>query len=160
MKIPIVNEKDEIIGYEDRDKRDPKAICRITALWLTDSDGNILFAQRAFNKKMSPGLWGPAVAGTVEEGETYESNIIKEAKEEIGLVGFKPILGPKIRRSTNHEAFAQWFTTVVDHDYPFIKQDEEVANLKWFYRDEFLKLLEEKPEMFLADFKRYKGVLF
>ncbi len=159
MRIPIVNEQDEVIGYEEREKRDPKQICRVAALWLTDSKGNILLAQRAFNKKLSPGLWGPAVAGTVEEGETYESNIIKEAEEEIGLVGLKIVLGPKIRRSTKHEAFVQWFTAVVDHDYPFLKRDEEVEEIRWFTKNEILSLLEQKPEMFLPKFNQYKFFL-
>jgi isopentenyl-diphosphate delta-isomerase len=159
MKIPIVNEQDEIIGYKDREDRNPNDICRITGLWLTDPDGKILLAQRSFSKKLSPGLWGPAVAGTVEEGETYESNIIKEAEEEIGLIGLKPVIGPKIRRSTNHECFAQWFTVVVDHNYPFKKQDEEVEDVRWFTKDEILKLLEEKPEMFLINFQQYKFFL-
>ena len=140
MRIPIVNEQDEIIGYEDRENRNPKHICRISALWLTDFDDNVLLAQRAFSKKLNPGLWGPAVAGTVEEGETYESNIIKEAEEEIRLIGLKPILGPKLRRSVTHEYFAQWFTAIVDHDYPFKKQDNEVEEIRWFSKDEILKL--------------------
>jgi len=116
MKIPIVNEQDEIIKVVDIKDRKPGEICRITGLWLTDPEGNILLAQRAFNKKLSPGLWGPAAAGTVEEGETYESNIIKEAEEEIGLAGLKPT-------------------------------------------SEILRLLDEKPEMFLINFKQYKDYL-
>lgn len=160
MKIPIVNEKDEIIRYEDRNTRNPKDICRISGLWLTDRDGNVLLAQRAFTKKLSPGLWGPAVAGTVEEGETYESNIIKEAEEEIGLIGLKPVFGPKVRRSTEHECFVQWFTAVVDHDYPFVKKDDEVEVIKWFTKEEISKLLEEKPEIFLKNFKHYSEYNF
>lgn len=155
MRIPIVNEQDEIIGYKDRDDRNDKDITRVSGLWVTDKDGNILLAQRALNKEHDPGKWGPAVAGTVEEGETYESNIIKEAEEEIGLSGIKPILGPKNRRSTSHEYWGQWFTVVVPHDYPFKKQNEEVEAIKWFTRDEILKLLDEKPEMFLREFRRY-----
>ncbi len=155
MRIPIVNEQDEIVGHKDRDERDNNSICRITGLWITDTAGNILLAQRAFVKKHDPGLWGPAVAGTVEEGETYESNIIKEAEEEIGLVGLKPVLGPKIRRSTTHEYFVQWFTAVVDHDYPFKKQDVEVETIRWFTQAEINKLLEEKPDIFLKNFKSY-----
>ncbi len=154
MKIPIVNEQDEIIGYKDRDNKDPGDIIRASGLWVTDKDGNILLAQRSFSRKNDPGIWGPAVAGTVEEGETYESNIIKEAEEEIGLVGIKPILGPKIRAKYK-QYFGQWFTAVVDHDYLFKKQDEEVEELKWFTKEELMKFLEEKPEMFLKEFIRY-----
>lgn len=146
MRIPIVNEQDEIIGYKERDDRNPKDITRVSALWATDKEGNVLLAQRALNKKTNPGMWGPAVAGTVEEGETYEENIIKEAEEEIGLVGFKPVLGPKNRVSSSHEYFGQWYTAVVDHDYPFKKQDKEVEEVRWFSKDQILKFVEENPK--------------
>lgn len=155
MKIPIVNEQDEIIEYKDVRDRNPKDICRITGLWVTDKEGNILLAQRSFNKKTSPGKWGPAVSGTVEEGETYESNVIKEAGEEISLINFKPVIGPKLRRSTSHEYWGQWFTAVVEHNYPFVKQDEEVEEIRWFTKDEILKLLNKKPEMFVSGLEQY-----
>ncbi len=155
MRIHIVNENDELIEYKDKKDRNPKEICRVSALWITAPNGDILLAQRSFKKKDAPGLWGPAVAGTVEEGETYESNIIKEAKEEIGLVDLKPVLGPKIRRSTTHEYFSQWFTVTVASDYPFVKQDEEVEEIKWFSVEELDKLFKEKPEIFLPKFSRY-----
>jgi isopentenyldiphosphate isomerase len=153
MKIPIVNEQDEIIGYKERKDLDTKDICRISGLWVTDKDGNILLAQRSFNKKHDPGKWGPAVAGTVEEGETYESNILKEAEEEIGLVNINPIMGNKYRRSTSHEFFAQWFFVIVDHDYLFKKQDNEVEELRWFSKAEILNLFDKKPEMFTKSLK-------
>ena len=114
----------------------------------------MLLAQRALNKERGAGLWGPAVAGTVEEGETYESNIIKEAEEEIGLRGLNFTLGPKIR-SLNQKHFTQWFTAIVDQNYPFKKQDEEVEALKWISREEITKLLKEKPDTFLTYFKQY-----
>ena|ERR1700733_1343376 len=155
MRIPIVNEQDEIIGYKERNETNSEDITRVSGLWVTDKDGNILLAQRAFTKKNDPGKWGPAVAGTVEEGETYESNIIKEMEEEIGLVNFVPVLSHKNRRSTSHEYWGQWFTAVIDHDYPFKKQDEEVEELKWFTKEELLKLLDEKPGMFLKEFSKY-----
>ena len=144
MRIPIVNEQDEIIGYKERKDRNAQDIVRVSDLWITDSEGNILLAQRALSEDHNPGMWGPASSGTVEEGETYEINIIKEMGEEIGLFGVKPVLGPKYRVSSSHEYFAQWFTAVVPHDYLFKKQDEEVEQVRWFTRDEILKFLEEK----------------
>lgn len=155
MKIPIVNEQDEIIGHKERDTLVFDDIYRITNLWITDKDGNILLAKRSIAKKVNPGLWGTAVSGTVDEGETYESNIIKEAEEEIGLKDLKPVFGKKIRRTTKRQYFAQWFTAVVDHDYSFIKQDEEVAEVRWFAVDELKNLLLSQPEMFLGSVKEY-----
>jgi isopentenyldiphosphate isomerase len=158
MRIPIVNEQDEIIEYKDKKDRGLKEITRVSGLWVTDKDGNILLAQRGLNKKNQPGLWGPAVAGSLEEGETYESNIIKEAEEEIGLVGMKIKLGPKLRRSSTHEYFGQWFTTTIDRNYPLKKEDKEVESIKWFSREELAILLKEKPEIFLPEFSRYLNI--
>jgi len=153
MRIPVVNEQDEIIGYKDRKDRNLVEITRITGLWLWNEKGEVLLAQRAFTKSIHPGMWGPAVAGTVEEGETYESNIIKEAEEEIGLKNLKPVLGPKLRRNSSHAYFAQWFTATVDSKYPLVKQDDEVESLRWFSKEELLKALEDTPEIFLTSLK-------
>lgn len=155
MRLPIVDENDILIDYKDKQERLPSEISRVSGLWVTDKDGNILLAQRGLNKKNHPGLWGPAVAGTVEEGESYEDNIIKEAEEEIGLTGMKLSLGPKLRKSSNHEYFVQWFTTTIRHDFPFKKEDREVEKIQWFSRGELGKLLKEKPEIFLPDFYKY-----
>ena len=146
MRIPVVNEQDEILGYKERENLEPEDICRVTSLWVTDKEGNILLAQRAFKKKTNPGMWGPAVSGTVEEGETYEENMKKEAQEEIGFVGFNSVLGPKFRRSTSHEYFVQWYTAVIDHNYSFKKQDDEVEEIRWFTKEEILKFVEENPK--------------
>jgi len=150
MKIPFVNEQDEIIGYKDREDRNPSDLVRATGLWVTDKDGNILLAQRAFTKRHDPGLWGPAVGGTVEEGETYESNIIKEAEEEIGLVNVK---FDAISKVHVFNCIAKLYTVIVDNDYKFVKKDDEVEAIKWFSRDELDKLLNDKPEMFFPNFK-------
>lgn len=160
MKIPIVNEQDEIIGYKDRKDRNTVEITRITALWLWNEKGEALLAQRAFSKSINPGLWGPAVAGTLEEGETYESNIIKEAEEEIGLKNLKPVLDQKLRRTTQHAYFVQWFTATIDSNYPLVKQDSEVEAFKWFSKNELMNLLEAKPEIFLFSLKETAEYFF
>lgn len=155
MRIPIVDENDNVITYKDRAERLPSEITRVAALWVGNDKGEVLLAQRAFTKKDSPGLWGPAVAGSVEEGETYESNIIKEAEEEIGLKNFELVLGPKIRRSGTHQYFAQVFFTIISKDYPLVKQDSEVEALRWFTKEEFYKTIKEKPEIFLKSTENY-----
>lgn len=109
-KIIIVNENDEIIGYKPRDSLNRQDIYRVSALWIKNSKGDILLAQRSFSKKHHPGKWGPAAAGTVEDGETYDSNIIKEAEEELGLTGYRFENGPKALVSGNYPYFRQFYT--------------------------------------------------
>jgi isopentenyldiphosphate isomerase len=140
MKIPIVDEEDNVIAHKDRKDRNTEDIRQVSALWVTAANGDVLLARRSFGKKNHPGVWGPAVSGTVEEGETYETNIIKEAEEEIGLKSLKFTQDRKLRRSNEHKYFVQWFTVVVEHDYPFIKNDEEVDEVRWFSKDEIIDL--------------------
>ncbi|HNW71777.1 MAG TPA: NUDIX domain-containing protein [Candidatus Paceibacterota bacterium] len=153
MKIPVVNENDEVIEIKDRKDVDksPELIYRVSYLWVTDTNGRILLAQRAFNKNHNPGKWGPAVAGTVEEGETYESNIIKETEEEIGIKDVKLKIGQKERRKTNYNYFAQEFLLELPAGFNDFKiQEVEVAQIKWFTKEELKKELQEHPDNFLS----------
>lgn len=155
--IPIVNESDKIIKYKQRGTLDQSDIYRCSALWLTNSNGEILLAQRKFTKKNDPGKWGPAVAGTNEEGETYESNMIKEAEEELGLKGCTLEKSDiKTRRSGKHNYFAQWFTLIIDRKIEdFTIQEDEVEKIKWFSKDGLLKELEDNPDKFLKSIKEH-----
>ena len=114
QRITIVNDQDEIIGYKKRGTLVQADIYRVAALWVTNSKGEILLAQRQLGKRHDPGKWGPAVAGTVDEGETYESNIIKETEEEIGLKDIKPTKSTKRHYTGEHNYFTQWYTLAVD----------------------------------------------
>lgn len=155
--IITVDENDTIIGEVERYKRKPTDIHRVSALWVTNSEWDILLAKRHKNKKSSPGLWGPAVAGTVELWETYESNIIKETEEEIGLTGIELI--PNIKLS-NLDAgsphFTQWYTAIVNWDESsFRAQENEVEEIRWWTPLELGKALKETPEIFLKRLWKY-----
>ncbi|MBI5621840.1 NUDIX domain-containing protein [Candidatus Falkowbacteria bacterium] len=152
MRIPIVDENDTIIGVKERDDIvKAKDIYRVSALWLTNSQGQILLAQRAFTKSHHPGCWGPAVAGTVEDGETYEENIKKETAEELGLNNLTLTPGPKIRRIDDWQYFTQWYQVTVDQPAEAFRiKPDEVVMVKWFSRDELIWQLHQHPEQFLT----------
>lgn len=156
-RITIVNDQDEIIRYKERGTVEPEDIYRVSALWVTNSKGDILLAQRQLGKRHHPGMWGPAVAGTVDEGESYEENIIKEAAEEIGLKSIKPQKSIKQRvtlATGDHNHFTQWYTLVVDKPAEdFTIQEEEVEQVRWFTRSELKKELQDRPEKYLKGLK-------
>ncbi len=160
MKITIVDEKDKKIGVKQRENISSQEFYRVSALWITNSKGEILLAKRAYSKVNDPGKWGPAVAGTVEEGETYYSNIIKEMQEELGLKNVKPEKGPKTRTKGEHSHFTQWFFLKVDKkEEEFDIQKEEVAAIKWFSEEELKKELRESPENYLISLKCNLSIL-
>jgi isopentenyldiphosphate isomerase/dienelactone hydrolase len=149
-KVTIVDENDNIIGYKNRNLIRREDIYRANGLWITNSKNEILLAQRKFTKKNDPGKWGPAVAGTIEVEESYRKNIIKEAYEELGLKNIKPIKGSKYRRYGEHNYFVQRFCLKVNKKISeFRIAENEVEQIKWYNQDALLKLIKEKPEIFV-----------
>ncbi len=155
-KIIIVNEKDEIIGHKERGTLNQEDIYRVSALWIMNSKGEVLLAQRSFNKKNHPGKWGPAVAGTNDEGETYLSNIIKETQEEIGLLISSPKELEKNKISGKNNYFVQWYYLELNQNISeFTLQKDEVEKIKWFSREEFLEGIENLNSDFLDTMRSY-----
>jgi len=96
------------------------------------------------------------VAGTVEDGENYKENIIKEAEEELGLKNIKFEKGSKLRVTGKHNYFAQWYILTIDKPVEeFNIQENEVAEIKWFSKEEFCKLFKENPSDFLEKMGDY-----
>ena len=64
----------------------------VTACALVDADGRVLLAERPPGKAMA-GLW-EFPGGKVEAGERPEDTLIRELKEELGIVVREPCLAP------------------------------------------------------------------
>ena len=151
MRIYIVNDDDEIIGTKERSLVDEKTdIYRASALLITNSRGQVLLSKRTIAKAKDPGKWMMAVSGTVEDGETYESNIYKEAKEEIGLENVPFTLGVKIRSYEPRNYFTQWYTVMLDRDPAgFTLQKEEVDEVAWIDIATLKQDLQNNPNMYV-----------
>jgi isopentenyl-diphosphate delta-isomerase len=150
-RIPVVDENDKLIRYKERSDRSPEDIYRVSALWLTNSKGEILIARRALNKKHNPGQWGPAVAGTVDEGEDYYQNIVKETEEEIDLTDVRFEEGPKKRvKGEKYNYFCQWYFAKSDKAAEeFSIARDEVEEVVWISKEDLSHKIKETPENFL-----------
>lgn len=151
MKIQIVDDHDQLIGVKERTEVDYKTdIYRVSALWLTNSKGQTLLAKRAAVKDKDPNKWGPAVAGTIDEGETYDVNIYKEAEEEIGLTGVQFEKGPKILIKHPRTYFCQWYFVTLDRDVDsFVMQEDEVDELAWVEIEQLKQGLQSNPDKYV-----------
>ncbi len=149
--IPIVNDIDEIINFKDRNELDyDNDIYRSTAIWVYNSDNEVLIAQRKLTKTRQPGKWGPSAAGTVEENETYDSNAIKELEEEIGVANVTLRSLDKIRTDDSVHQFTQWYVVKVDQPENFFNpQLEEVEKVLWVSRDELIADYNNNPEKYV-----------
>lgn len=100
------------------------------------------------------------MAGTVEEGETYASNVLKEAAEELGLTAIRPREGPKVLTRTQWTYFCQWFTLTLDRPAEaFHLQADEVAAVRWVARTALEAEFAAHPERFLRGLPRWLALL-
>ncbi|MFA7309571.1 MAG: NUDIX domain-containing protein [Candidatus Paceibacterota bacterium] len=158
MRLIVVNENDEVLGYKERDDRDQSDIIRVSGLWLVNDKHEALIAQRALNKFHDPGKWAISAAGTVEEGETYLTNILKEAKEELGveLHAEDLVVGLKKFVQTDHRYFCQlYFAQCAFALDDFRIQKEEVEAVRWISVGELEQWFTKHPDEFILSFGGY-----
>jgi isopentenyldiphosphate isomerase len=55
-------------------------------LMIRDNDGRFLLQKRSAAKDIQPGKWDTSVGGHVDPGESVEQAVLREAREELGLV--------------------------------------------------------------------------
>ena len=162
-RIIIVDENDTPIGAKPREALTADDCYRVAAIWITKPGGDILMAQRALTKKHAPGRWSTAVEGTVEEGEEYFTNAVKEAVEEIGLMVNPKRLekGPLMKIQTpERKRFCQWFFYVTDMPTDVMEIDkEEVAQVRWLSQDVVRKMLETEPKLLVESAPQWLGQL-
>jgi len=149
MRVPIVDEHDNEVVIKERKDLLSTDIYRVSALWLLNDKNDVLLTQRALTKKQHPGRWGCSVAGTVEEGETYQDNIRKETEEEIGLE-LEPEdlkVGPKMRIHGGYEHFCQFYFATTKKDIEdFVFPFDEVMDAKWMSIPDVIADVSERPD--------------
>ncbi len=161
LKVVIVDKNDNEIGLKEWENLKNEDIYRVSALWVENNKGEILLARRALSKSHDPNRWGPAVAITLEEGEIYESSILKGTEEEIGLknIKFKKGLKTKILLAGRLRYFLQWYTVEINKSAEEFKiQEREVAEVRWFSREEIKKKLRENPSDFIYSIDQWIGL--
>ena len=153
--IVRVDTSDRVIGAMLPHERSAETVYRCSALWLTNPrTGDVLLAQRAPHMAFG-GTWGPAAAGTVEDGETYLDNATKELAEEIGVVGVPLIEGPKeyaenLGPLPHRRYFCQWFLGEVDQPAEaFTLEASEVSAVRWVHPADLRREIADHPERFI-----------
>ena len=85
-QLEIVNEKDEVIGLETREKIHKEGLLhREIHIWFITPKAEIIFQHRAKDKDTYPDKLNATVGGHVEPKMSYEETAIKECKEETGI---------------------------------------------------------------------------
>ena len=159
-RVYIVDENDNVIDEKWRDETIPADRIRIVGVWIENSSEQVLIAQRSYRKKIDQGLWGPAVAGTVEAGDSYESTAVRELIEEINLdinsLSASLIAVDKINYGTEKTGLriAARFKIFVDLPISSFKIDSnEVEKIKWIDKKILTQDITKNPDNYVPHFK-------
>jgi len=101
----------------------------VAACALIDPDGRVLIAQRPQGKSMA-GLW-EFPGGKIEAGERPEESLIRELKEELGIVVKEECLAPLTFASHRYPDFHLLMPLYVCRRWEGIVRALEEQTLKW-----------------------------
>ncbi|HWS08565.1 MAG TPA: 8-oxo-dGTP diphosphatase MutT [Xanthobacteraceae bacterium] len=101
----------------------------VAACALLDADGRVLIAQRPEGKSMA-GLW-EFPGGKVETGERPEQSLIRELKEELGIVVKEDCLAPLTFASHLYPDFHLLMPLYVCRRWEGFVEAQEGQRLKW-----------------------------
>jgi 8-oxo-dGTP diphosphatase len=101
----------------------------VVACALVDEDGRVLIAQRPPGRAMA-GLW-EFPGGKLEAGERPEETLIRELKEELGIVVEEPCLAPLTFASHSYATFHLLMPLYVCRRWSGFVTPLEGQNLAW-----------------------------
>lgn len=158
----VVDDQDNVITYKKR--RDLKSTdrIRVTGVWIENSAGKVLIAQRSYKKELHPGLWGPAAAGGVAKGESYEENAYKELEEEVGLtnIPLELVDSATVDHSDGTRRYAAWFKGYSDTAIADLTLEDAVETVKWVDKKWLAVDLKVHPEKYVPSAVEHWHQLF
>jgi isopentenyl-diphosphate delta-isomerase type 1 len=153
-QVQVVDENDKPIGGVDiREAWEKSLPHRISRVMVQDEkDGSLLLQLRVKSKYLFPECWDNSAAGHVDAGESYEAAAIRELNEEMGISGVK--LGI-LDYYYSHDMYkehnlCEWnkvYLAKISREYKVKKQDNEVAEIKWFSKSELRGLLKQEDKI-------------
>ena len=101
----------------------------VAACALIDADSRVLIAERPQGKSMA-GLW-EFPGGKIEQGERPEQSLIRELKEELGIIVKEECLAPLTFASHPYADFHLLMPLYVCRRWEGIVEPKEKQKLKW-----------------------------
>lgn len=92
--FPVIDEHGHTIGKATRKEchNGSKLLHPVIHLQIFNKNGDLYLQKRAITKDIQPGKWDTAVGGHIDYGEEVENALFREAREELGITDFSPVL--------------------------------------------------------------------
>lgn len=126
-ELNVVDEKNKIVDTKTRLEIHKNKLPHRSVMFLVKNEENdILVTKRSHNKEFFPGYWSLVLGGHVKAGDTYESSLKREMKEEIGIIGDYNELGSFIKNIDEETEFVKLYEiNVKEDDVELFKEEFE-----------------------------------
>lgn len=154
----IVDKNDNVVGKKLRSEITKEDIYRVSSLWIFNNDKELLIAQRPMWKKNDPGKWSESAVGTLEVDETYKSNLIKEAKEELGLdlnENELIFIEKEFFESPKNKLFGSMYAVILTNGPKLKLNRHEVPNIEWISNQKIISELSGVDNRFVGNFDKF-----
>ncbi|MFB7666153.1 NUDIX hydrolase [Kitasatospora sp. NPDC056138] len=158
--LDVVDAQDHVIGTAPRAEVYRKGLThRCVFILVRDPQGRIFTHRRTDTKLFAPGAYDCFVGGVVGAGETYAGAAVREAEEELGVSGIRPV--PLFKFLFEAEPLLSWWCDMYEArwDGPVSPQVEEVAWHGWLTEEELAQRLDGGEWDFVPDgreaYRRY-----
>jgi isopentenyl-diphosphate delta-isomerase len=149
----VVNERDEVIDLKPRRVVHREGLLhRAVHLLVFNAEGEVFLQKRSMLKDCFPGTWDSSSSGHLDPGEDYDECVIREAREEIGLV--LEATPEKLFKIDACELTGMEFVWIYrcQHEGPFQLDPKEVETGDWFSPAEINEWGRRRPEEFAPAF--------
>lgn len=150
----VVNARDEPVGRATRKEVHVRELRhRSVHVLVFDAAGRVFLQKRSMKKDMDPGLWDSSCSGHVDAGEDYDTAVVRELGEELGLrVTEVPERWLRIKAQDQTGWEFCWIYRL-QNDGPFVLQPEEIEAGEWLSPDELRQRLATRPGDYSSLFK-------
>lgn len=147
--LDVVDLNDRVIATRTRGEIHARDLMhRSVHLLVFDGAGRLFLQKRSLAKDNNPGLWDSSVSGHVDAGESYDACVLREAREEIGLVlDVVPERLFKLQASSQTGFEFSWIYRCLSEG-PFSLDPAEIDEGGWFLPAEIDGWLAERPHEF------------
>lgn len=156
--LEVVTEDGEIIKTLPRSDihGNPSLIHRVVHVLVFNSKGELILQKRSMNKDVAAGKWDTSVGGHVNCGETIDEAVIREMREELGIINSKPkFLYTYIHSNPYETELVYTYSCIYDGELNFNR--DEIDEIRLWRIDEIERLFDEGifSENFKHEFKTY-----
>ncbi|MBN1522588.1 MAG: NUDIX domain-containing protein [Candidatus Aureabacteria bacterium] len=137
-------------------------IHRAVHCFVFNDRGGLFLQKRSKTKIIQPGKWDISIGGHVLAKESFEEALIRESKEELGLLlKTSDFLYQYIWKCQRETELVRTYETTIPFKTKIVWNTNEIDDGKFWSTEEILMAIEKAPETFTPNFlyeiKRFIG---